>query len=122
MAIVYYLLAIASTMNCLLYQLDVQNAFLYGDFDEKVLHIPPRGVLCKGEHFACTLNKSLLGFKHASRQWFAKFSYTLIDANFMHSFVDYSLFIKFCANEITIVLVYVYDIKVVGDNPKLLSI
>ncbi|GJY85228.1 ribonuclease H-like domain-containing protein [Tanacetum coccineum] len=113
------------TVRCLLnidvsqswpiFQLDVNNAFLYGDLDEVVYMRPPEGYFPSGNK-VCKLKKSLYGLKQAPRQWNAKLTSTLTENGFSQSKSDYSLFTKTDKGVFLALLVYVDDIIITGNN------
>ncbi|GJW06676.1 putative RNA-directed DNA polymerase [Tanacetum coccineum] len=115
-----------STVRCLidlavqrdwkLYQMDVNNAFLYGDLYEDVYMIPPPGFMDKNDNRVCKLKRSLYGLKQAPRQWNHKLYDTLLEAGFEQSKNDHSLYIKNDNNVSLFLLVYVDDLVITGNS------
>lgn len=99
-----------------IFQLDVNNAFLYGDIEETVYMKLPPGYFDENDNRVCRLKKSLYGLKQAPRQWNAKLSSTLLENGFVQSKKDYSLFTKNDSGVFVALLVYVDDIIITGNN------
>ena len=116
-------LALATSYNWSISQMDINNAFLNGDLFEEVHMTLPLGyqvsqVPDTGEKLACKLNKSIYGLKQASRQWFLKFAAAISSHGFIQSKADYSLFTKGNGSTFVALLVYVDDILLTGPSPS----
>lgn len=73
-------LAVATSLDWSITQLDVKNAFLHGDLHEPVYMVQPPGfedhtIL----HHVCSLKKAFYGLKQDPRAWFDKFTHFLIE-------------------------------------------
>ncbi|KAJ7954402.1 Retrovirus-related Pol polyprotein from transposon TNT 1-94 [Quillaja saponaria] len=116
------LISCAANLGWDLQQLDVKNAFLHGDLAEEVYMEIPLGFSCqKTEGKVCKLKKSLYGLKQSPRAWFDRFQKAMISFGYQQSNADHTMFVKHCHGRITILIVYVDDIVVTGDNPAEVS-
>jgi Reverse transcriptase (RNA-dependent DNA polymerase) len=66
----------------------------------------------------CKLTKLIYDLKQYLRAWYGKLSSYLISCGFITSKVDSSLFINLDKYDTTIILVYVDDIIITGNNLK----
>jgi len=110
------LLAISSSNNSHLHQLDVHNAFLHGDLEEEVYMNLPPGLSTSKSNQVCKLTKSLYGLKQSSKQWFSKLTTALISKDYKQSLSDPSLFIKNYKGSFTSLLIYVDDLVLAGND------
>ncbi|GJT38378.1 putative RNA-directed DNA polymerase [Tanacetum coccineum] len=99
-----------------LFQLDVNNAFLYGDLDEEIYMTIPQGFSDKtNKTKVCKLVKSLYGLKQTPRKWNEKLVGVLKEHGFVQSVNDHSLFTMSRDNKFIALLVYVDDIVITGN-------
>ncbi|KAM0006936.1 putative RNA-directed DNA polymerase [Helianthus debilis subsp. tardiflorus] len=101
-----------------LYQLDANNAFLYGNLKEEVYMSMPEGLNNGHLNKVCKLNRSLYGLKQAPRIWNEKLVNVLLKMGFYQSKCDYSMFIKSDGNVFIVMLVYVDDITLTGNSKQ----
>jgi transposase InsO family protein len=111
------LLALAAHKSWRLWQMDVKNAFLHGELDKEIYMEQPKGFQSKiHPEYVCKLKKALYGLKQAPRAWYGKIGEFLIQSGFKVAPSDSSLFIKSKKGRLAIVLVYVDDLIITGDN------
>ncbi|XP_073132836.1 uncharacterized protein [Henckelia pumila] len=111
------LLSLATNLDWPLYQLDVKNAFLNGDLEEEVYMELPPGFDEKSKNGkVCRLKKSLYGLKQSPQAWFDKFTKAILKLDFLQAHTDHTLFYRHRDGKITILIVYVDDIVLTGDD------
>lgn len=110
-------ISMAATHNWPLHQLDIKNAFLHGDLQEEVYMEQPPGFVAQGESGkVCHLRKSLYGLKQSPRAWFGKFSLAVERFGMQKSKFDHSIFYKQSKTGIILLVVYVDDIVITGND------
>ncbi|KAA8517060.1 hypothetical protein F0562_017122 [Nyssa sinensis] len=109
------LLAIAAVRHWQLFQMDVKNALLNGDLAEEVYMHPPPGYAYP-PHTVFRLRRALYDLKQAPRAWFAKFSCVVAQQGFTPSAYDSALFFRTTGAGIILILLYVDDMIITGDD------
>jgi hypothetical protein len=120
MTTVRTLLAVASVRTWSISQLDVKNAFLNGELREEVYMRPPPGHFVP-DGMVCRLRHSLYGLKQAPRAWFQRFASVITAAGFSPSNHDPALFIHTSPRGRTLLLLYVDDMIITGDDSEYIA-
>ena len=112
------LIAISAARRWPLFQMDVKYAFLNGELAEEVyMKLPPGYSQPPGfPNRVCRLRRALYGLKQAPRAWFEKFSSTISQHGFSSSSFDTTLFLRRSDHGTTILLLYVDDMIIIGDD------
>jgi hypothetical protein len=115
------LLAVAAVRKHAIIQLDVKNAFLYGDIDAQIYMKQPEGYH-DGTSRVCKLVKALYGLKQSPRMWYHKLSEILRKHQFRMSIHDEALFICDRAPETPVwCLIYKDDILMTSPSALVLK-
>ncbi|GKA43945.1 putative ribonuclease H-like domain-containing protein, partial [Tanacetum coccineum] len=113
-------LAYASFMGFLVYQMDVKSTFLYGTIEEEVYVTQPPGFK-DPDHpdKVYKVVKVLYGLHQAPRAWYETLANYLLSNGFKRGKIDQTLFIKKQKGDILLVQVYVDDIIFGSTNKEL---
>ncbi|KAL9257579.1 Retrovirus-related Pol polyprotein from transposon TNT 1-94-like protein [Drosera capensis] len=104
-------------------QLDVKTAFLHGALEEEIYMVQLEGFEVNGkEHKVCKLKKSLYGLKEATRQWYKKFDPFMTSHGYPRFKTDPCVYFKrFTNGKFLILLLYVDDILVTGQDAQMIA-
>lgn len=113
------LLVPAASKSRKLWQLDVKNAFLYGKIDWDI-YTEQQKIFESKDHprYVYKLRKTLHGSKQAPRTWYGKIAEFLAHSGFSLALTDSSLFVKLQNEKLTIMLIYVADLIITGDDKE----
>ncbi|KAM1278709.1 hypothetical protein ACFX2J_030693 [Malus domestica] len=80
------------------------------------MKLPPGHPQSNNPEMVCKLHKSIYGLKQSLRAWYAKLSHVLERVGFCQSIADSSLFVRSSSVGKLVVLIFVDDLIVTGDN------
>lgn len=116
------ILSVVDTHGWSLRQLDFNNAFLNGSLDEDVYMVQAPGYINPHHpEYVCKLHKAIYGLKQAPRTWNNTLKTTLLHWGFRNSRSDSSLFIYHHGTYILLLLVYVDDVILTGNDSQLIN-
>lgn len=122
MITLWSIFSIATFKNWKLWKLDVKNGFLYGELDNEVFMEHPKGyVLKQYPHHVYQLRKELYSLTQAPLAWYGKVAQYFIFHGFKVSKVVSYLSTKLELNVHLLVLLYVDDMIITGDNEAEIS-
>ena len=114
---IHIIVTLAVNQGWSLHQLDVSNAFLYGDPIECGFMEQPLGYVVQGETTqVCHLYRAMYGLKQSPCAWFAKFSQLILSQGLTPCEVDPNVFQTSTSDGCIILVVYVNDILVIWSN------
>ncbi|GKA98161.1 retrovirus-related pol polyprotein from transposon TNT 1-94 [Tanacetum coccineum] len=112
-------IANAASKSMIIYQMNVNIAFLNGELKEEVYVSQTEGFI-DPDHptHVYRLKKALYGLNQAPRAWYNTLSRFLLGNQFSKGVVDSTLFTRKIGKHILLVQIYVDDIIFVSTNPK----
>ncbi|XP_070677808.1 uncharacterized mitochondrial protein AtMg00810-like [Malus domestica] len=97
--------------------MDVKNVFLNGELEEEVyMKLHPGHPQSSDPELVCKLHKSIYRLKKSPCAWYLKLSSVIEEVGLKRSNADSSLFVRICPSGTLVVLIYVDDLIVTGDN------
>ena len=110
-------LAMYTTFDLYLEQLNVQTVFLHGELEEEIYMLQPEGFAeIENKNLVCRLNKSLYGVKQSPRCW-QRFDSFIMSLGYNRLNSEHCAYYKrFENNDFIILLLYMDDIFVAGPN------
>lgn len=116
------LLSLAANLDRPLHQFDVKTAFLHGDLEEEVyMDLPPGYTASTETKVVCKLRQALYGLKQSPQAWFGRFSLTMRKYGSKQSNSDHTLFLKHKLGKVTVLILYVDDTIITGDDEEEIS-
>ena len=80
------------------------------------MNLPPGYGVTSDTRNLCRLKKALYGLKQSPQAWFGKFTVAMKKFCYRQANTDHTLFIKHKAGKVTLLIIYVDDMIVTGDD------
>jgi hypothetical protein len=111
------IIVMATTKGWFLHQMDVKNVFIHRDLQEEMyMEQPPGYVDQTHPNLVYSLKKALYSLKQAPRAWSDKIGQYFVTSGFQTSNANFSLYGKKTNHGIVVIVIYVDDLIIIGDN------
>ena len=116
------IMALDAKLGWKLQQMDMKTIFLNGVVEEEVYVEQPLGFKTQDrQSHVCRLKKALYGLKQAPRTWYRRIDSFLMSLGFTKSKADPDLYYKVVDEDQVILLLYVDDLFLTGDEKLILD-
>ena len=116
------LLSIAAHYDYEIWKMDVKNAFLNGNLEEKIYMMQSKGFIAKNqEHMVCKLKRSIYGLKQASRSWNIRFDQAIKSFGFEKNLDEPCVYKRHRDKVVMFLVLYVDDILLIGNDVGVMS-
>ena len=111
MSSIRVILGLTASLDLEFEQLAVKTAFLHREVEE-----------ARKEHMVYKLKKSLCGLKQAPRQWYKKFDSFMVGHGYTRIDANHCVYVRiFLGDKFIILLLYVDDMLIVGQDMKMIG-
>ena len=116
------ILALSTVMKWKIHQMDVKTTLLNGIVEKEVYIEYPLGFeIYDMQTHVCKLKKDLYGLKQAPRTWYGRINSFLMSPGFTKSKVDSNLYFKVEGSTPVLVLLYVDDLFLIGEEKLIID-
>ncbi|GJZ28216.1 retrotransposon protein, putative, ty1-copia subclass [Tanacetum coccineum] len=118
------LISIAAYYDYEIWQMDIKTSFLNGHLDEDIYMVQPEGFIDPNHpRKVCKLQRSIYGFKQASRSWNKRFDKEIKRFEFTQNIDKPCVYQKASESNVTFLILYADDIIIMGNHiPSLQSV
>ena len=111
------ILALSAQMGWHIHQMDVKTVFLNGIIEEEVYNEQPEGFeIFSNKSHVCRLKRALYGLKQAPRAWYTRIDSYFTGLGFTKSEEDENLYQIVVEGKLLIIVLYVDDLMLTGDE------
>ena len=104
-----------------IWQMDIKTVFLNGFLEVELYMMQPEGFVDpKGANKMCKLQWSICGLVQASRSWNIRFDELIKAYGFIQTFWEACIYKKVSGSSIALLILYVDDILLIGNDVEFL--
>jgi hypothetical protein len=113
------IISLATCFGWKIHQMDMKSVFLHGDLFEEIF-MEQTTSFVSYSNLVCRLKNQLYGLKQAPPAWYVEIDSFFLRLGFKHCGYDHILYVLYTNGDTLIVVVYVDDLVIIGNNNDLI--